>query len=159
MGLFTVAASAQLTMSSRTGSEIVDQDKNKTYIVAYENNNYQIFLQDYFKSREIAVNLGADRQTAEKTVGQILDWMKGAKVGEVNRISNGSDDNYNFVKADGKTLLVSKGDSEYCMAAYKVLVPNMKKYGRFLTEATSLPNTIGHITTSDLKRIQKKLQK
>ncbi len=62
MGLFTLGASAQLNMSSRTGSEVIDKDKNGTYIVALENNSYQIFLQDYFKSREIAVSLGADKQ-------------------------------------------------------------------------------------------------
>ena len=160
MGLFTLGASAQLNMSSRTGSEVIDKDKNSTYIVALENNSYQIFLQDYFKSREIAVSLGADKQTAAKTVENILAWMKSAKKGEVNRITTvGEKDGYNFVKADGKTLLVSKGDSEYCMAAFNLLVPGLKNYRRFITDATALPYTIGHITTSDLKKIQKKLNK
>ncbi|MCR4664235.1 MAG: hypothetical protein K5660_02610 [Paludibacteraceae bacterium] len=156
MGLFTLGASAQLSMSSRTGQEIID--KTDYYIVAYEGNIYQIFLQDYFKSREISVSLGSDRTQAAKTVGDILMWMKSAKAGEVNRITE-ANESYNFVKADGKTLLVSVGDSEYCMAAYNVLVPALKKYRRFITDATALPNTIGHITVSDLKKIQKKLSK
>lgn len=158
MGLMTLSASAQLNMSSRTGQEIVD--KSDYYIVAYENGAYQIFLQDYFKSREIAVSLGGDKQTASKTVVDILDWMKNAKKGDLNRITPaGEQEGYNFVKADGKTLLVSKGDSEYCMAAFNLLVPGLKNYRRFISDVTVLPNTIGHITTSDLKRIQKKLSK
>lgn len=157
MGLFTLGASAQLSMSSRTGQEIID--KCEYYVVAFEDNAYQMFLQDYFKSREIAVSLGADKRQAAETVTNILAWMKSAKAGEVNRVSVGGAEGFNFVKGDGKTLLVSKSDGEYCMAAYQILVPNLKKHRRFITDVTALPNTIGHITTNDLKRIQKKLQK
>lgn len=157
-GMFTLGANAQLKMSSRTGSEIVDQDKNKTYIVAFENNSYQLFLQDYFESREISVSLGADKHQALATVLQMITWMKSAKIGEVNRISS-DEVNFNFVKADNKTLVVSQGNSEYCMAAYEVLVPNLKKHRNFILESVDLPHTIGHITVSDLNRIQKKLLK
>lgn len=155
-GLLTLGANAQLKMSSRTGSEVVD--KTNYYVVAFEDNAYQIFLQDYFESREISVSLGADKHQALATVLQMITWLKSAKKGESNRVST-DEVNYNFVKADGKTLVVSKGDSEYCMAAYEVLVPNLKKHRNFILESVDLPHTVGHITISDLNRIQKKLLK
>ncbi len=156
MVLITLCAGAQLKMSSRTGSEVID--RTDYYVVAYEDKSYQIFLQDYFESREIAVKLGNDKHQALATVLQMISWMREAKKGEVSRISD-EEGNYNFVKGDRKTLVVSRGDSEYCMAAYEVLVPNLEKYRNFIVESTDLPHTVGHITTSDLKRIKKNLLK
>ena len=156
LGLMTVAGYAQLNMSSRTGSSVVD--KTAYYIVVFEDAQYQLVLSDYFSDQEIILSLGETQHSALASLLQMEEWMKSAKTGAMNAVRQ-SDKTYNLVKVNGNTMCVSAGDADYCIGAYAVLVPDLKKYSRFISEVADMPHPLGHLTKSDLKRIRQKITK
>ncbi len=156
MAFLAIGAQAQLNMSSRTGSTLIDSRDN--YLVAFEDGEYQLVTTDYFSKKEVVLALGETKSLALASVLQIEEWMKQAKKGDVNPISQyGS--TCNLVKVDGSTMLLSEGDKDYCIGAYYVLVPDMKKYSTFISQVVTMPHAIGHLSKSDLSRIKNKLIK
>ena len=151
MGLLTLGVQAQ-SVGSQT---VLDQRDN--YVLTITGGNYQIIAKDYFGGKDVIIDLGNDQTLALAKLMTLQSNLKQTKKG-IPTVETFGYRTYNFVNA-GNTYLISEGNADYCMSAYTLLVPGLKKHSDFLKNVLRMPNSIGHLTNSDLSRLQKKILK
>ena len=156
LGMLTLGAQAQMSVSSRAGSNVIDQRDN--YMLTLNGGSYQLIAQDSFGGKEIVIELGDNQNNALASILQMQALLKSAKKGVANPVKFGYK-TYNMVKPNGNLFLISEGDADYCMATFTLLVPGLKKYSAFLKDVTRMPYSVGNISKSDLQRMQKKILK
>lgn len=156
MGVLTLGTQAQMSVSSRAGSNVIDQRDN--YMLTLNGGSYQLIAKDYFDGKEIVIELGDNQNNALASILQMQALLKSAKKGVGNSVKFGYK-TFNLVKPNGNLFLISEGDADYSMATYTVLVPGLKKYSKFLKDVTRMPYSVGNISKSDLQRMQKKILK
>ncbi|GEM_PF-2826113 len=154
--LSAVVAFAQLNVVA--GSDKYQIDQRPNYSIRYEANMYVLVLADYFTQREITLELADTREHSIAEIMTIENQMKAAKKGETISITQ-KGRKYNVVKVSGNEYLFSEGQPDYQLSAYQVLVPALKKHSEFIQSVVRMPYAIGHVTKSDLSRMQKKLGK
>ena len=120
--LVSTMAFGQLNIQSggNTKEDKLSSDSYGSKVVC-NGGTYKIIVEDDQSKMAITVTLGTTAQSAKKSLEQLLDWIRGAKVGDYINLTEG-EDRVTIYKHVAGSVMVSYGDAEFCKRIYKAIL-------------------------------------